>query len=237
LISARPDKDSKPPPNEQYGVIFLGGSPDISPTDQRTTAPFAGNHRKALAVLGASDQHPSISRNPPTASTQNSQIAPWDSAVSPGTMPSGYNNNYFDDTSEQLSPSLRPGTSRTTASDSPDLGIYDGDERRPSVASANTISSQGSKSSAGGGRFHKKLQGFFGEEVAQSSHGSDQSLTQGQTHSRSHDRNNSVHTTGTGDRPLDLADSRPRTPLPTSDITPWDYQNFKVSDLLGELCI
>jgi adenylate cyclase len=204
----------------------------VSPTDQRSTQPFASHHRKALAVLGASDQHPSISRNPPTAGTPNAQIAPWDSGPSPGTMPPGFN-NFFDDISDQLSPSFRPGTSRTAASDSPDIG-FDADERRPSVASANTISSQGSKSSASGGRFHKKLQGFFGEEVSESKHGSDSSLPQAQSQSRSRDRNNSVHTTGTGNG-LEASDSRPRTPLPPSDVTPWDYQNFKVSNQFARL--
>lgn len=229
--------------------MYLNSSPEISPTNQKTVSGF-GNHRKALAVLGAEDSTiPSISRNPPSAATPNNPIAPWVSSGPPSTT---FPNNFFNESSEhlgQLSPSFRPGTGRTAASDSPDLG-YEGNERRPSVASATTISSQGSKSS-NSGRFHKKLQGFFGEDYpgSESKQASDSSLpaqTQNagsRDQSKHRDRNNSVNasTPSMAEKPSSPSTSRPRTPLPSSDVTPWMYQDFNVSiqptwDLFAFVC-
>jgi adenylate cyclase len=104
------------------------------------------------------------------------------------------------------------------------------DDRRPSVASATTVSSSGSKSSIGRG-FHKQLRGFFGDEFpGDSRQGSDTSLTTStqfrddtQSSRSIRNRNNSVNS-----RPTSPTSSRPRTPLPSSEVTPWDFQDFKV---------
>lgn len=179
---------------------------------------------------------PSISRHPPTAGTSNAYIAPWvnSSAVVPT---SAFPGSFFDDSTEnlQLSPSFRPGTGRTGITDSPDVAYY-GDERRPSVTSATTVSSQGSRSSISRGGFHKKLTGFFGEDFPghdTPSHGSQTSLvTNGgrevATPSQ-RDRNNSVYTNNTDGRPVSPTTSRPRTPLPSSDVVPWVFQDPQVS--------
>lgn len=178
---------------------------------------------------------PSISRVPPTTATSATQIAPW--ASSSNVMPSSaFPGTFFDDSTEnlQLSPSFRPGTGRTGTSDSPEVAYY-GDERRPSVTSATTISSQGSRSSTSRGGFHKKLTGFFGEEFSGNEGPSQSSQTNltangGRTlsaHSQ-RDRNNSVHTKNADGRPASPANSRPRTPLPSSDVIPWVFQDPQV---------
>lgn len=133
--------------------------------------------------------------------------------------------SFFYDSNEdvsQLSPSFRPGSGKTEDNGSP------GEDRRPSVASATTISSSGSKSSLGRG-FHKKLQGFFGEEFNgyDSRQNSESSLPD-----RQRNRNNSLHNThrsSIGSRPGSRASSRPRTPGGTSEVVPWEYNESKVS--------
>lgn len=179
---------------------------------------------------------PSISRHPPTAITPNTYIAPW--ANNSATVPnSAFPGSFLDDSTEnlQLSPSFRPGTGRTGISDSPDVAYYE-DERRPSVTSATTISSQGSRSSISRGGFHKKLTGFFGEDLPGPDaplHGSQTSLvTNGGRECATQpqrDRNNSVHTNNTDGRPASPGISRPRTPLPSSDVVPWVFQDPQVS--------
>lgn len=197
-----------------------------------------GNYRRDLSVLetAGGGNVPSISRLPPTAGTPNAQIAPW-AINSPVVPSSAFPGSFFDDSTEniQLSPSFRPGTGQTGYSESPDV-VYYGDERRPSVASATTVSSQGSRSSTSRGGFHKKLTGFFGEDHPghdAPSHGSQTSLvTNGgrEIAAQSHrDRNNSVQTNNTDGRPASPSMSRPRTPLPSSDVVPWVFQDPQVS--------
>lgn len=149
-------------------------------------------------------------------------------------MPPSVFGSFFNDSNEdlaQLSPSFaRPGSGK-------DDGIgYPGDDRRPSVASATTVSSSGSKSSVSRG-FHKKLQGFFGEEFpGDSRQNSDTSLTTPyaieQPVRGARNRTNSVNNTlgsSLNSRPGSPVGSRPRTPLPSSEVTPWEFQDFKVS--------
>ena len=179
---------------------------------------------------------PSISRVSPTAGTPLAQVAPWanNSTVVPS---SAFPGSFLDDSSEnlQLSPSFRPDSGRTGTSDSPDVA-YDGDERRPSVTSATTVSSQGSRSSISRAGFHKRLTGFFGEDFTGHDappHGSQTSLTTNNgrelsTHSQ-RDRNNSVQTNNTEGRTASPTSSRPRTPLPSSDVVPWVFQDPQVS--------
>ncbi len=198
-----------------------------------------GNYRQDLSVLespgGGGNPPSSTSRVPQITSTPNPQIAPWlnNSDVIPA---SAFPGSFFDDSTENLplSSSCRPGTGRTGTSDSPEV-TYDGDERRPSVTSATTISSQGSRSSASRAAFHKKLTGFFGDEFPGHDgppQGSQTSLstTNGRDSAHSQrDRNNSVHTNNTDGLAVSPSISRPRTPLPSSDVVPWVFQDPQVS--------
>ncbi|KAK2735870.1 cysteinyl-tRNA synthetase [Myotisia sp. PD_48] len=214
------------------------GSPNISPTDRRQSYGFS-NHRRALAKLGNDNR--STSATPPPLPSISKQSA---SASSP-TLPSNseYGTTFFRDSSEyEFSPSLRPDTAQTGDSNSPDPEDADEDEetfRRPSVASGMTVSSQGSRSS--GGRFHKRLQGFFGDEYQ----GKDSAVPpQGSLTSRvpsassrggssGRGRKGSTHSTNPERAPSPNG-SRPLTPLPSSDIAPWEYQNFTDIPNLGE---
>ncbi|PSN64321.1 PP2C-domain-containing protein [Corynespora cassiicola Philippines] len=192
------------------------------------------DYRKQLAVLETSGSRiPSISRNPPTAT---SPTPPWASSGTNGSaMPSSVWGSFYNDSDEnlaQLSPGFaRPGSGKDEAM------AFAGDDRRPSVASATTISSSGSKSSISRGGFHKKLQGFFGEEFpGDSRQNSDTSLptpyavetqsNRGVTRNRTNSLN---HTLGSSlnSRPGSPVNSRPRTPAPSSEVTPWEFQDFK----------
>ena len=119
--------------------------------------------------------------------------------------------------------SRRPDTARTNASESPEC---DADARRRSIASATTVSSTGSRSSAANGRFHKSLKGFFGEDPSESRKGSTANLSEQAQPASSLDkpsqRSGSIQT-------LNTTDDRPKTPPapPSSDVTPWAYQNFE----------
>lgn len=113
-------------------------------------------------------------------------------------------------------------------------GPIDRDDRRPSIASATTVSSSGSKNSVAG-RFHKKLQGFFGEEFTEDTsarQNSETSVTQSLSTAPSaagtlnRNRQNSVNDSNVrsaSDPPSPTA-SRPRTPAPSSEVTPWVFQ-------------
>lgn len=235
--------------NNLYSSTFSWNSPDISPTDQRKGL---GSHRKALASLGTDDPGP-----PPTSSSSSKlpQLNPnqidyfhqnpnnpnpsW--STSPKIAPMDSSGTFFHDFSEhEASPSsatFRPGTGRTFASEPVDSD-YNRDHRRPSVASATTISSQGSKSSTGG-RFRKKLQGFFGDEYSESKQEPDQdtrslsSRPSSINQFKARERSNSDGARNFPERSQDETSlrhaSRPRTPLPSSEITPWLYQSFNVS--------
>ena len=138
--------------------------------------------------------------------------------------------SFYNDSQEsiaQLSPGFRPGTGQT------DMGFPD-DDRRPSIASNTTISSSGSKSSIGRG-FHKKLQGFFGDDLANDVlHYSDPSPPPFPPTEpvKNRNRTNSAHNTidsTSSSRPASPGSSRPRTPMASSEVTPWVYQDMNVS--------
>lgn len=176
------------------------------------------------------------SRYRTSVGASNNQIAPW--ASDSPTTNTGSLGGFFDDGHGRLpvSPSFRPDTARTGASDSPDPMFF-GDERRPSMASATTVSSSNSNPRASVGRSnrHMKIANIFGDDGHESSRGSDTSILASgyrdqPSSSHSHrDRNNSIHTINNDRRPISPASSRPRTPVPSSDVTPWHFQDFKVS--------
>ncbi|TAQ89214.1 hypothetical protein B7494_g2438 [Chlorociboria aeruginascens] len=227
-------------------------SPNVSPRDHSMKTEF-GNYRRDLAVLETSGARiPQIHQNPPTAIHNSNQTVPWMPASVAATVPSSaFGTSFYDDSSDglsqasQLSPVFRPGTAltgNTNTSDSPADAFF-GDERRPSVASVTTASSQGSKSSNSRGGIHKKLHTFFGEDFP-GRDGSDTSLpangkefgkdVRSHSFARSHrDRNHSNATEHARDS-SPAAGSRPRTPVPSSDVVPFLYQDSQDISLYGE---
>ncbi|RWA06496.1 hypothetical protein EKO27_g8608 [Xylaria grammica] len=220
--------------------------------DNRRMSDLA-NYRRDLAVLEPSGGRlPQIYREPPANSpnvTQN--VLPWMSAnggpgaaASPTTYTSFYNDSSDNlSTPSQLSPAFRLGPSRhgqsSNNNDSPDIAYFD-DQRRPSVASITTASSQGSKNSSGRGGL-KKLQGFFGEEFP-GRDGSETSLPPapplakeqrsysfGRARRARNDSNATDHT-----REPSPTSSRPRTPIPSSDVVPFLYQEANDIAKYGE---
>ena len=177
---------------------------------------------------------PSVSKRPPSAEPPNSDIAPWMNESLPAISTHGLTSgNFFNDAHSKLqtSPSFRPDTGRTGDSESPDTLTF-GDERRPSMASATTVSSQNSVSKASTNRSntHKKIAGFFTDDGRQSSRSSDTSIPSTLQREQSSSRHNSIPISQTDSRaPTSPTNSRPRTPLPSSEVTPWLFQDFKVS--------
>lgn len=211
-----------------------------------------GNHKKDLGVLdtsGSTHRVPAINRQPPTASSPHNNT-PWANG-NPPILSSVFGNSFYDDSSEevgQLSPGFRPGSSQE------DMNGFPGEDRRPSIASATTVSSIGSKSSVGRG-FNKKLHGFFSEDYLgnensrQNSNSSlppsalfpaggpqsDPTATRQARH-----RNNSATNTAIGllvSRPESPASfSGPRTPH-SSEVTPWEFQDFSNKVRIFRSCI
>lgn len=213
-------------------MTFFSDSRDVSPKDPGMDSSTLHGYRQELEYLDSySGTTPSAPRRKSAAPMRNSQISPWEVNLTSGAALA----SLFDDGRGNApgSPSFRPDTGRTGASDSPDP-LFFGDERRPSMASATTVSSSNSnrRASTSKSTRHKKLANLFGED--ESSRGSDTSiLTTGRDQSTSShchaDRKNSVNTINTSDgRPTSPSISRPRTPLPSSDVTPWLFQDFKV---------
>ncbi|KAI2636046.1 protein phosphatase 2C [Xylaria nigripes] len=199
-------------------------------------------YRRDLAVLEPSGSRlPQIHRDPPASSSNIPQnIMPWTPAnggpgahVSPNAFTTFYNDSSDNlSTPSQLSPAFRvslPRHGQNSSNDSPDLVYFD-EQRRPSIASITTASSQGSRNSSGRGGI-KKLQGFFGEEFP-GRDGSETSLPSVQPvakEQRSYSfgrsrrgRNDSSATDQT--REPSPTPSRPRTPVPSSDVVPFLYQ-------------
>lgn len=192
------------------------------------------NYRNDLFVHQGSGTIPSINRQPP------STASPWPSNNNNNQetqMPTSiFDGSFYNDSNENLG-QISPGFA-------PNNGVgfpTDGDDRRPSIASATTVSSSGSKSSFSG-KVHKKLQGFFGEDVfppngSGSRQNSETSSVKGGVlpafapGGGSRNRNNSMNDAMLRSRPPSPSSSRPRTPGvgPSSEVTPWVYQDTQVS--------
>ncbi|OBT52235.1 hypothetical protein VE04_07934 [Pseudogymnoascus sp. 24MN13] len=217
-------------------------SPPPSKEHRRLSNDFA-NYRRDLAALDTSGGRiPSIQHNPPSAVSPRQYSAPWMSPTTQNgaTMPaSAFGTSFYDDSSDnhsmnsQLSPSMRPGTSRTFSD--PEVEVGPDDERRPSRAACATSGSNGSRGSVVRTGIHKKLQGFFGEE-----YGSDVSLPAQQqagkeqrTNSYSRHRERKPSSTAEA-RDSSPVPSRPRTPVPSSDVVPFLYQDSVDISRYGE---
>ncbi|OBT75927.1 hypothetical protein VF21_05779 [Pseudogymnoascus sp. 05NY08] len=234
--------------NAAAAASFAAPPPSSLPKEHRLSNDF-GNYRRELSVLDTSGGRiPSIQHNPPSAVSPRQYSAPWMSPTSQNdaTMPtSAFGTSFYDDSSDnhsmnsQLSPGMRPGTSRTFSEPEVEAVAPD-DERRPSLASVATSGSNGSRGSVVRTGIHKKLQGFFGEEYA-GRDSSDASLpTQQQqpgkeqrtnSYSRHRDRKPSSTAEARDSSPVP---SRPRTPVPSSDVVPFLYQDSVDISRYGE---
>ncbi|OBT88845.1 hypothetical protein VE02_03171 [Pseudogymnoascus sp. 03VT05] len=235
--------------NAAAAASFAAPPPSSLPREHRLSNDF-GNYRRELSVLdtSAGSRIPLIQHNPPSAVSPRQYSAPWMSPSSQNgaTMPtSAFGTSFHDDSSDnhstnsQLSPGMRPGTSRTFSEPEAETVAPD-DERRPSLASVATSGSNGSRGSVVRTGIHKKLQGFFGEEYA-GRDGSDASLpTQQQqpgkeqrtnSYSRHRDRKPSSAAEARDSSPVP---SRPRTPVPSSDVVPFLYQDSVDISRYGE---
>ena len=178
---------------------------------------------------------PPLPRRPPPTEAPNADIAPWMDDGLPALSTHGLtSSSFFNDgpSKAQPSPSFRPDSGRTADSESPDP-MFLSNDRRPSLTSATTIDSQTSQSKAGtnkGTPYKKVAGGFFGDEYRQSPRSSDtnipSTLQREQTASSLH---GSRHASRDEGRPISPTSSRPRTPLPSSDVVPWVFQDFTVS--------
>jgi adenylate cyclase len=222
-------------------------SPSISPTDQRK--PSLGNHRKALAVLGADDYFALNSQPPPPSSSGSYQLslnpmahdpfsAGWSSSAKSGLSNSNSGSLVQDSSEQELSPishAFRSGSEHTTGSDTQDFGYKD--FRRESAASADSSNSKSSQN----GHLRKRLQGLFGGEDNAHVESSDREdsdpnlqVSADLTRSRN-DSTSSKHLSEySRNRTVSPRPSRPRTPLPSSDVTPWMYQQFGVCSPLHQ---
>jgi len=176
------------------------------------------------------------------------QIAPWDNRpVSPGALsPSGSFRGYLFDSHTDRSPRSPSFPTQLGRQDTWHMG-FDNDDRRPSVASTTTMSSTGSGRNYGRGlqhSQHKKLNGFFGEELPGSdesrgysevpmfgSMGSGAEATPRPRFSRNGSFINGYENQHSGGArtPEGHRSSRPKTPQPSSDVTPWLFQDREVS--------
>ena len=238
MVVVDPNRDPIPyqtSPDTPSAGTFFSDSPDDSPQDPLMSGTLHDFPKGVSNVDASQKQLPSFSHRPPSDQAANSDIAPW-ACEGPG-LDNGISSGGVFDTGNgkgQRPSSYRPDTARSGASDSPDAFHY-GDERRPSMVSATSASSQNSnpRGSIVRGAHPKKLAGFFATDGHESSRSSDTSIAtaskrdhSASSHTR---RNNSVYTQNSTDGPpTSASSSRPRTP-PSSDVTPWLFQDFKVS--------
>ncbi|KAM5451437.1 putative adenylate cyclase [Microsporum audouinii] len=218
---------------------FPTNSPNISPRERRTSYGF-GNPKKVFNMISHREElvHPGKSTIPKLA-----LVSHGPSATSSPKLPSDASQQrtfYHDSPELESSPSFEPFTSQAPSNSlRPDEDEDDGDNfRRPSVASATTVGSQGSRSS--GGRFHKRLQGIFGDDFDQQDVSFPSTLRSSSRLSSSRPRTGSAGRVRKGstnsqiDRTASPDPARPRTPIPSSEVTPWEYQDFKDIPNLGE---
>ena len=212
-------------------------------SSRRDTAPWetaahTSDHRKELSPLNFQP----INNTTPTNTQRPSPAAPTASSSlflkepqygrhnRPRLPPSVFSNSFYEQEDfGAMSPGFHPPNED-----------YLAEQRRPSVASTSTMSSTGSKKSVGGmpGRFHKKLQGFFGEEYGnpddrQNSDSSMQQTPELPRHGSQPERSGSLMDGRPSSRASSIA--KPKEQGPSSEVTPWVFQDSDVSLLLS-LC-
>nr|POF13462.1 adenylate cyclase [Quercus suber] len=171
----------------------------------------------------------------------SSVIAPWatDDGIQPQISSSIFGGSYFNDSNDelgQISPGFAPPNGMAFTNN--------GEDRRPSIASATTVSSTGSRSSLSG-KMQKKLQSFFGEDYlpgdGSSRQNSEASSIQGgliqsafTSTGGSRNRNNSLNDTMLSLRsrapsPLGSAPGAPAVG-PSNEVTPWGHDEPSLPD-------
>lgn len=230
-------------------------SPSISPTDQRKHG--LRSHRRDLAVLERNDYPPPSSHPPPPPPGSGSfqlslnpiahdpfNTGTWSSSPLQNQSPNPDSGSFLRDASETesspLTPVFRSTNGNASHFDPRDFAYRD--DRRHSAASITTASSSNSKSSQNNG-IRKHIHGLFGRDQGHGENGnprnnSDPSFQQQQQHSGSREHlstrsrtdsaNSRYLSENTRTRAGSPSASRPRTPLPSSDVVPWEYQQFKV---------
>ncbi|CRG90756.1 adenylate cyclase [Talaromyces islandicus] len=220
-------------------------SPSISPTDSRKP-----NHRSYRKALAAND-YPSQPPPPPQPSSGSFQLSlnpiahdpfntgNWSSPLQ-NQSPNPDSGTFLRDSSETENSPLTP-IFRSTNGNAPafddlrDFGYRD--DRRHSAASITTASSSNSKSSQNNG-IRKHIHGLLGRDHGHGENGvsrndSDPSLQQpgSREHLTTRSRTDSASSRHlseyTRTRAGSPSASRPLTPLPSSDVAPWMYQQFK----------
>ncbi|RPB29083.1 PP2C-domain-containing protein [Terfezia boudieri ATCC MYA-4762] len=225
------DRDQSVSPGSHIPSSPPMGSPSAS-----ASMMGLGDHRRELSVL----QTPTYIRNSPSsgpvispAGTANgfpSATTPVSAASTNNGSHGFLNSNPFDSyqsdhfqNSSQNRPGTAPGPNGSTSSGTigPD-SYFPQDDRRPSVASlATNASSTGSKTSIG----RSIVRRFFGEDDKESPGSSDSSLLQNNVLQRP-----SAAYTRTNTQP----GSRPQTPVPSSDVVPFLYQDIHDIPKYGE---
>lgn len=197
-----------------------------------------------MGTQNDSSRAPHMQYNHPSSGIP-SEVAPWMSGNG-STTPSGPGGtSFYHDSSDtqstpsQMSPANPLSNQPRPPSSAPppysaDLSFRD--ERRPSVASIATVSSQGSRASANRGGL-RKLQGFFGEEfpgrdssensLNNSVAGRDQ-RARSYSHQSHGERKHSNATSTDHTREASPSSSRPRSPVPAPDVVPFLYQDNTV---------
>ncbi|KAI7645088.1 hypothetical protein KC318_g20250, partial [Hortaea werneckii] len=208
----------------------------IAPWEQ-DDAPSPGSQpsefRNDFTIHHGQGNAPSINRHPPSASLQSDGRSSGNERPMPNSI---FSSSFYDDSNENLG-QVSPGYPPPNGMGFPG----DHDDRRPSIASATTVSSTGSKSSLGN-KYKKKLHGFFGEDPynngqqdngSTSRHNSEASSMKGGilpsfAPGGSRARNNSMNDALGRSGPPSPSSSRPRTPVapgPSSEVTPWIFQD------------
>jgi adenylate cyclase len=177
--------------------------------------PDFGDHRKELSCLDPTGAVPSISRQQPNDFTP----PPFGRHNRPTHLSSNlFNGSFYNSSSDDL-PQMSPGFVPQNINN---LSLeWHGEDRRPSVASTTTMSSTGSSKRSITGKFHKKLQGFFGDDFdpnAPPPKDQPEMLDR-----RGRNPSNATQVTQTT-RPGSPSASRPRTPNTSSEVTPWDFE-------------
>jgi adenylate cyclase len=224
--------------NHRKAMAVLGGSDSNHQSKQ--SPPQSQNRTNSTAIApwdtqAAPSNTKAIAPWDTQAPSSNKAVTPWDDdpqAQLGGVRPFGQSHFNEVEPIGQPSPSARPSTGKLGTADSPDLEPFDA--RRPSVASATTVSSQGSKSSSTGARFQKSLKSFFGDDPQSDSRKASQTNLpeqerNGKDMAQTKARNDSVKTQNT----IQEA-PRPQTPVPSRDVTPWSFQEFSDVSRYGD---
>jgi len=198
-------------------VRFARKDSEISPTTAVPPRPIAGDSRADIAPWESEPPQQQVS-----GQSGNMQSAKPQTQSRPSQMVSSVFPSYYNDSSENLG-QISPGST----------AYPDDDDRRPSIASATTVSSSGSTSN----RIHKKLQGFFRDDYRglqeDSRQGSETSSLQSRqpTPAQQNVRGGRYPQNSKDESsPPSPSSSRPRTPAAgaNSEVTPWDFRDSQV---------